>query len=192
MRLRPIAVAAATALTLLVSGCGSDTESFTGAVLDQPYRVEKCLGVVRLGGVGGEQAQQLDRGGGGVAADALLQHHADLGTQGGAVAGGVQAEHAHQAGVGVPEAFADLDRGRLAGPVRAEQCEHRAPGSGQAESVDRSPLSVRLDEVTNLDGIPRVSGHENSLESLVPRPATALSKGELEDQNQKTKVTKGR
>ena len=48
--------------------------------------------------------------------------------------GGVVAEHAHVAGGAVAVALEDLDGGRLAGPVRAEQAEDLA-----ALDLERQP-----------------------------------------------------
>ena len=51
----------------------------------------------------------------------------------------VGAEHAHVTGVAVAEALGDLDGGRLAGAVRAEQGEALAGADVEVEPVDGGP-----------------------------------------------------
>ena len=60
------------------------------------------------------------------------------------------------ADVGATVPLAALDRGRLAGPVRAQQCQGLADRDLQVEVVDRPDPVVLLHESRDLDG---GSGH---------------------------------
>ncbi len=78
----------------------------------------------------GEQAEHLLRTGAWVD-PASLEHDSHPGVQGGRVASGIEAEHPHVTRVRVSETLAYLDRGGLAGTVRAEQCRHRTCSHAQ-------------------------------------------------------------
>ena len=66
---------------------------------------------------------------------------------------GIVAEHGDRAGVGAAVAFEDLDQGRLAGAVGAEQREHLAARHGQVHAVERAWLAVGLAQAANPDGV---------------------------------------
>ena len=63
----------------------------------------------------------------------------------------IKAQNPDLAGIGAAEAFADLDRGGLAGAVRAEKGENLAAPHGQRQPVDRASAPVALDEPPDLD-----------------------------------------
>ena len=104
--------------------------------LGEPDEVEQVARVVRVARVSREQPEQLDGACLAVAADPVLQHHADARPQG--RIGGGAPEHPYRAGIGAAESFADLDRGRLAGAVRTEQREQRAALDRQRQAVHRA------------------------------------------------------
>ena len=103
----------------------------------------------------GEHAQVL-AGPDGRRDAAGLQHHPDPRPQRPGVGDRVEPEDRDRARVGPPVPLADLDRGGLARPVRAEHRGHRAAGGPQAEPVHRGLVPVPLDEIADLDrgGIP--------------------------------------
>jgi hypothetical protein len=61
----------------------------------------------------------------------------------------VEAEHLDIAGVGNGEPFADLDRRRLAGAVRAEQPEAFASGDIEVDATDGHDLFVAFAKVAD-------------------------------------------
>ena len=81
---------------------------------------EQLARVERVGGMGGQQVEHLQRAGARVAA-ARLQHHADSRTQRPRVADRIQAEHPHLPRVRAAKALADLDGRRLARAVGPQQ-----------------------------------------------------------------------
>ncbi len=112
--------------------------------VQQPGRVE------RVSRAGGDQPQHLVGPDAGVGT-AALRHHADARAQCGTLGHGVEAEHADGARVRGAEPLADLHGGRLAGPVRAEQRQHRALGQVQVQVVDRGGVAVALDQPGDVD-----------------------------------------
>ena len=105
----------------------------------------------RLGVHAGHVLQHLGRRDPG-GQPAVLQHHADAGSQRGRVLVRVEAEHANGSAVGLAQPFAALDRRRLAGSVAAE---HGGDGPGvgdEVEAVDDSTVAVTLDEARHLHG----------------------------------------
>ncbi len=71
----------------------------------------------------------------------LLQDDADPLEHGPPLRGRIEAEHPHLAGVALGEALHDLDRRRLAGPVRAEQGEDRARLDDEVHTADGMHVS---------------------------------------------------
>ena len=55
---------------------------------------------------------------------------------------GIVAEHAHLAGVGAAVALEDLDRGRLAGAVGAEEAEDLAAVDGEVDALEGFDVAV--------------------------------------------------
>src|SRR5581483_4778720 len=86
---------------------------------------------------------------------------------------GVLAEDGDRAGVTPPVSLEDLDRGRLARAVRAEQAEHLARGDLEIDPADGLVRAVRL--VQALDGDRRRGGLSHS--SSTARPAGGKSGG---------------
>ncbi len=76
----------------------------------------------------------------------LLQLDAEPAAQRQAVASPPIAEHLDVTGVGVPEAFEDLDGRRLAGAVRAEHAEALAGADLEVEPGDGNDIAVFLDQ----------------------------------------------
>jgi hypothetical protein len=83
---------------------------------------------------------------------AVLEHHADQGTQGRRVVRGVEAQDPHVAAVAMPETLADLDGRRLAGAVGAEHRGHPSGLRDQVEPLDRDVCAVALEQPRHLDG----------------------------------------
>ncbi len=82
----------------------------------------------------------------------LLADDADRAAHGFRVADDIEAGHARLAAVRARERGQDLDRGRLAGSVRAEQPEDRARLDCEAEPVERADAArIRLPQVRCLD-----------------------------------------
>src|SRR5206468_9322 len=77
----------------------------------------------------------------------LLADDADRAAHPLCVADDIEAGHTRLAAVWARERGQDLDRGRLAGSVRAEQAEDRARLDGEAEPVERADAAVRLSQV---------------------------------------------
>ena len=126
--------------------------------------------------IGGDQAQQLagaqPRGAAG-----RLRHHAHAGPQG--PVSGIAPEYPDGAAVGGAEALAHLDRRGLAGTVRAEQGEDRAPPDREGQAVDGGPRAVSLDEADDLE---RGVGHAASLGGVVwPGPPGRRGLGRRRD-----------
>ena len=67
-------------------------------------------------------------------------------------------EHLDVARVGHPQAFEDLDRGGLAGAIRAEQAEALAGADLEVEAPDGMDVAVVLEQTATKKG--RVSGHD--------------------------------
>ena len=63
----------------------------------------------------------------------------------------VEARDPDLAGVGGDQRREDVDDRRLAGPVRAEQREHRALGDVEVDAVEDDLLAERLAEAADLD-----------------------------------------
>jgi hypothetical protein len=80
-----------------------------------------------------------------------LQHHADPGPPGFPAVRRVDAEHADLSRRPDPEALQDLDRGRLAGPVRPEQDEHLPAPRGERDSVEHIGLPVAHAQVAHVN-----------------------------------------
>src|SRR3954471_11286109 len=80
-----------------------------------------------------------------------LEDDADAGPKRAAAAGRIGAQHPHGALVSVPVALEDLDGGRLAGAVRAEEGEHLAGLDAEADPVQDLACAVRLLQVGDLD-----------------------------------------
>ena len=94
--------------------------------------------------VGGEEPQVLEHGQ--VREEvAALRHDAEATAPGVRRARGILAEHRHVAGVALAVALEDLDRGRLAGAVRAEQAEHLAGGDREGDAADGSGPAASYD-----------------------------------------------
>ena len=75
-----------------------------------------------------------------------------------------QPEHLDFAGVGLGQPFADLDRRRLAGAVRAEQAEALAGAHVEIEAVDGDDVLVGLAEIGDAQGGRRLGrNHQSSL-----------------------------
>jgi hypothetical protein len=64
----------------------------------------------------------------------------------------IEIEHPDLARVRPPVTLEDLDRGGLAGAVRAEQTEHLARVDRQRQTVDGAHAAVLLAEPGDLDG----------------------------------------
>jgi hypothetical protein len=82
---------------------------------------------------------------------ALLKDHPDPFPPSGAGAGRVDAEDSHVAGGAGAEAFEDLDRGGLAGPVGAEEREDLAAIHVQVDAADDRAAAVSLDQPADRD-----------------------------------------
>jgi hypothetical protein len=82
---------------------------------------------------------------------AALEHDPDALAQLALTSFGVVAEHADAAAGAPPVALEDLDRRRLASPVRAEQAEHLAARDLEGETADGVDVAIALAEVGNLD-----------------------------------------
>jgi hypothetical protein len=65
---------------------------------------------------------------------------------------GIDAEHADLSGRARTEAFQDLDRGRLPGPVRPEQDEHLTPAGTEVDPVEHVDRPVPHPQAANVDG----------------------------------------
>ena len=70
----------------------------------------------------------------------------------------IHAEHGDLPGTAHAVALEDLDRGRLAGAVRAEQAEHLAALHGEIDSADGLELAVGLAQSGDRDGQPGGGG----------------------------------
>gem|GEM_PF-5589168 len=57
---------------------------------------------------------------------------------------GIHSENSHLPGVTAQEAFEDLDRCRLGGTVRTQECEHLTPLDGEGHVVDGAESTVGL------------------------------------------------
>ena len=123
--------------------------------LAEADEVEEPVGIVGVVVVGREQLERLERTDPRIEA-AVLEHHADLGAELGAVAPRVDAEHAHVAGVGAAVALEDLDGGGLARTVRPEEAEHLTGVDGEREPVDGPGGAVALLERGDVDRVRRV------------------------------------
>ena len=64
-----------------------------------------------------------------------------------------QSEQLDLAGIRRQQPFADLDRRRLAGAVRAEQTEAFAGGDDEVEPVDGAHVAVGLAQIANEEGV---------------------------------------
>ena len=64
----------------------------------------------------------------------------------------VDSEHAHRAGRATPVALEDLDGGRLARAVRAEQRERLTDADVEGDPLDGGLAAVALDEFFDVDG----------------------------------------
>src|SRR5713101_6617254 len=82
----------------------------------------------------------------------LLQHDADALEQRPLPAGGIVAQDTDLAGVGLPVALEDLDGGRLAGAVGAEEGEDLAPRNFEVDAPHRRNVAVRLLQALDDDG----------------------------------------
>ena len=127
--------------TILVSACV--VEADRGEHVGDVARVR-----VGLRGAG----ERLARGQQ-VQAPGRLQHDADPVAPLEAGPLRVGAEDAHVAGVARPEPLGDLDGGRLAGAVRAEQREALAGADVEVEPVDGGPPRVGLGESPDGDRV---------------------------------------
>ena len=107
--------------------------------------------------VGGEEPERSSGAHHRVGA-ATLEHHADERRDGRPVASGIVAEDADVAGVGDAVALQRLDRGRLAGAVRAEQAEDLARLGAERDAVDGDRPAVADDELFDFDGRHRRRG----------------------------------
>src|SRR6266511_4300317 len=117
--------------------------------------VDHLGGVARVRVVAAEQRDDLldaqlavDAGG--------LEHDADPFAEGPLAALRVEAEHLDLAGGAAPVALQDLHRGRLAGPVGAEQGEALALGHLEVDPGDRLDLPIGLAQPLDPDGRHRV------------------------------------
>ena len=68
------------------------------------------------------------------------------------VAHHVEAEHVRRPGVGPEQRREDADHRRLAGAVRPEQAEDRAPPHGKVDAVDGPVVAEHLGQAGRLDG----------------------------------------
>ena len=74
--------------------------------------------------------------------------------------GDLLAGHEDAAGVGLVEAAEDLDQGRLAGAVVADQPEHLAPVQVQVDVGQGGDPAEALDDVLDPEGLAGGGGHE--------------------------------
>ena len=89
----------------------------------------------------------------------LLQHHADPLSEGRAGSSRIEAEDVDLAPVAGPVPLQDLDRGRLAGAVRAEETEDLALCDLEADPADRLVVTVGLPQAVDGD---RSRGHPSA------------------------------
>ena len=83
----------------------------------------------------------------------VLQHDPHALAHRALAVGGVVAEHRDLAGVAQPVALEDLDGGRLAGAVGAEEAEHLAGGDVEADAAHRLDAVVGLAQVAHSDSV---------------------------------------
>src|SRR5205085_9341188 len=117
----------------------------------EPEEVAELVDRQGVGVQRGDVAEQLAGSDAGPGA-AVLQHHADPGSELGVVALRIEAEDAHRPGGGPPKPLADLDGGGLARSVRPEDRGHRPSLDRQAEPVDSRPRPIPNHQVGYLDG----------------------------------------
>jgi hypothetical protein len=91
----------------------------------------------------------------------LLQHHADPLSVGRACSFRIEAEDVDLAGVAGAVALQNLDRGRLAGTVGAEETEDLALCDLEADPADRFVVTVGLPQAVDGD---RSRGHPSMVE----------------------------
>ena len=82
----------------------------------------------------------------------VLEDQADVAAHVVAPADDVEAADARDPGRGLGQRAEHVDRGALAGAVRAEEAEDLARRDGERDAADRVDLAVGLDEVVDLDG----------------------------------------
>jgi len=81
-----------------------------------------------------------------------LEHQAHAGLQRRPSASRVLAQDPDGAAVGRPVALQDLDRRRLAGPVRPEEGDELARVHAQRDAAEDGPRAVALDDALELEG----------------------------------------
>ena len=102
----------------------------------------------------------------------LLEDDADPLAKGAVAPRRIVPEHGHLARVALAVSLQDLDRGRFAGAVRAEQSEHLALGDLEADPAHRFLRAVGLVEIADED---RRSAHDGKSSTTAPAGGNAGS-----------------
>src|SRR6266511_2075409 len=113
---------------------------------------------------GGEPLEQRGR----------LQLDADKLAQLAAVLAEVESRDAHLPLVRVTEAFEDLPRRRLAGPVRADDAEDLAFADGKRDAVHGAEIAVRLRQVAHAHDVGHAASRSRTSEIKVWRNRPAI------------------
>src|SRR5690606_23407736 len=133
---------------LLSAGEGAGAGAGLGRQADP---VDHRRGIVSVGVEAGEVPYHLAHGELLELAGAL-QDDADLGPPRGGGARGIEAQYPHLSGVALTAPLEDFHGGRLAGPVRAQQCEDLTSAYVEVDAIDRHRVLVGLAQPADRDG----------------------------------------